>query len=89
MESLTGISRSSHPRCSVRKGVVSNFAKLTGKQLCQACNFIKKETLAQVFSCEFCEISKNTFFTEHLQIITSLIFKALTSAQNPHCRTTI
>ena len=29
-------------------------------------NFIMKETLAQVFSCEFCEISKNTFFTEHL-----------------------
>ena len=27
----------------------------------------KKETLAQVFSCEFCEISKNTFFAEHLQ----------------------
>ena len=27
----------------------------------QACNFIKKETLAQVFSCEFYEISKNTF----------------------------
>ena len=26
-------------------------------------NFIKKETLAQVFFCEFCEISKNTFFT--------------------------
>ena len=22
----------------------------------QACNFIKKETLAQVFSCEFCDI---------------------------------
>ena len=28
----------------------------------QACNFIKKETPAQVFSCEFCEISKNTYF---------------------------
>ena len=27
---------------------------------------IKKETLAQLFSCEFCEISKDTFFTEHL-----------------------
>ena len=26
-----------------------------------ACSFIKKETLAQLFSCEFCEISKNTF----------------------------
>ena len=23
-------------------------------------------TLAQEFSCEFCQISKNTFFTEHL-----------------------
>ena len=31
-----------------------------------ACDFIKKDTLAQVFSCEVCEISKNTFFTEHL-----------------------
>ena len=27
----------------------------------KACNFIKKETLAQVFSCEFYEISKSTF----------------------------
>ena len=25
------------------------------------CNFIKKETLAQVLFCEFCEIFKNTF----------------------------
>ena len=32
----------------------------------QACNFIEKQTLAQVFSAEFCEISKNTFSTEHL-----------------------
>ena len=24
-------------------------------------NFVKKETLAEVFSCEFCEISKNIF----------------------------
>ena len=30
-----------------------------------ASNFIKKETLAQVFSCEFWKIFKNTFFTEH------------------------
>ena len=34
-------------------------------------NFIKKETLAQVFSCEICVISKNTFFTEHLWAIAS------------------
>ena len=32
----------------------------------EACNFIKKETLAQVFYYEFCKISKNTFYTEHL-----------------------
>ena len=29
--------------------------------------FIKKQTLAHVFACEFCEISKNTFFTEQLR----------------------
>ena len=28
--------------------------------------FIKKEALAQVFSCDFWKISKNTFFIEHL-----------------------
>ena len=32
-----------------------------------AWNFIKKGSLAQMFSCEFCKISKNTFFTEHLR----------------------
>ena len=31
------------------------------------CIFIYKETLAQVFSCEFCEIFKNAFFTRHLR----------------------
>ena len=36
---------------------VSSLIKLQGS----ACNFIKKETLAQVFSCEFCEIYKNRF----------------------------
>ena len=44
------------------------FSKFTGKHLSQAaaCNFIEKETLGQVFSCEFCLISKNTFFTERI-----------------------
>ena len=32
----------------------------------EACNFIEKETLAQVFSCEFYEISKNMFSAEHV-----------------------
>ena len=38
----------------------------THRKTPQACNFIKKETLAQVFSCGFCEISKNAFFIKHL-----------------------
>ena len=29
---------------------------------------LKKETLVQVFSCEFCEIFKNTIFTEHIRM---------------------
>ena len=73
------INRSSHRRCSIRKGVFRNFVKLIGKHLCQSlffnkvagCNFVKKETLAQVFSYEFCEISWNTFLTEHLWVTAS------------------
>ena len=53
--------RSSRPEVFGKKGVHRNFAKFTGKRP-QPCNFIKKETLAQVFFCEFCEISENTFF---------------------------
>ena len=49
----------------------------------QACNFIKKETLAQVFSCEFCEISKNTFFTEPLWWLL-LLWTALTDPHKPN-----
>ena len=30
-------------------------------------------TLAQEFSCEFCEISKNTFFTEHFRTTASVM----------------
>ena len=43
-----------------KKGVMRSFAKFTRKHLCQ-----KSETLAQVFSCEFCQICKKAFFAEH------------------------
>ena len=39
----------------------------------EACSFIKKEALAQVFSCEFCKIFKNTIFTEHLRATLSAL----------------
>ena len=51
--------------CSVRKQVLKNFAKFTEGHLWQNLLF-KKEALAQAFSCEIFEISKNVFFTEHL-----------------------
>ena len=53
--------RSSCSEVFCKKGVLRNFEKSTVKQLCQSLFFNKKETLAQLFSCEFCEISRNTF----------------------------
>ena len=62
--------RSSRQKVYCEKDVLRNFTKFTGKhcvrvpfliKLQEVCNFIKKETLAQVFSCEFCEISQKTF----------------------------
>ena len=78
----TQYSRSSHQRCSIRKGVLRNFTKFRGKHLCQSLFFnrvadlrpitLSKERLAQVFSCEFCENSKNTLFAEHLRATASV-----------------
>ena len=89
-------------RCSVKKRVLRKFAKSRGKHLCQslffnkfaslrpkACNFIKKETLAQVFSCEFYEISKNTFFYRTPLVAASavkLLFEVCNQAQFYLCR---
>ena len=69
-------------RCSIIKGVLRNFAKFTGKHLyrrlffnkvagLRAASLLKKETLAQVFFCEFCEISKSTFYYKHLRMTVS------------------
>ena len=76
-------------RCFVKKVLLEIFAKFTGKHLCQGlfldkvaglevCNFSKKETLVQVFSCEFCEISKNIFYYRTPLVAASVlrIFKA-------------
>ena len=51
--------------------VLENFTEFTVKHCTRVsfliklqalvCNFVKKETVAQVLSCEFCQISKNTF----------------------------
>ena len=52
-------------RCSVKKvflEISQNSRENTCARVSFLINSIKKETLAQVFSCKFCEISKNTFF---------------------------
>ena len=48
--------RGNHQRCSIRKGVLRNFAKFTGKHLWQVLFYNKVAGLEK-----FCEISKNTF----------------------------
>ena len=50
------------------------------------------ETLAQVFSREFCEIYKNTFSTEHLQVTASYTTRLTdfySNSRNNHRRCSI
>ena len=57
--------------------------KFTGKHLRQslffnnACNFIEKEILPQVFSCEFRQISKYNFLVERLPVTASPVCKTM------------
>ena len=66
------------------KEVLKKFANFMGKYLCWSPSLIKlqawrhesyklykKESSTQVFSCENCEIFKNIYFQEHLQMTTS------------------
>ena len=65
----------------MQKDAFKNFTKFKGKHLCQRLVFnkvvkpeatlLKKETKAQVFFCESCEVFKNAFFTEHFRMTTS------------------
>ena len=74
------LNRSSRSEVFCKKGGLRNFVKFTGKHLCQslffnegpqACNFIKKETPAQMFPCESFETFINNFFTKHLSMTAS------------------
>ena len=57
--------------------ILQNSQENTSARVADACNFIEKETLAQLFSCEFYEISKNTFFHRAPLVATSVSFKKL------------
>ena len=62
-------------RCSVKKVFLDNLQNLQ-ENTCEFCdsgtpvNFV---TLAQVFSCEFCEFSKNTFLHRTPLVAASVI----------------
>ena len=61
---ISSNNRRSHWRCSVKKDVLRNFAKSTGKHLYRSLFFNK---VAWNFI-----LSKNTYFTEHLQTTVSV-----------------
>ena len=70
--------RSSHWRCSVKKGVLKNFANVTGKNLCWSLFLIKlqfwrpaillKKTPTQVVSCEICKLFKNNYLKRDFNV---------------------
>ena len=65
------------PEVFYKKGTLRNFVKFTG-HLCQSF-FIKKEALAQVYSCDFYEISKNIFYCRTRLVAASALFYKLLS----------
>ena len=57
--------RSSHRRYSVKKGVLRNLAKFTGKHLSPAA-LLKKRLWHRCFPVNFVKFLRTPFFTEHL-----------------------
>ena len=70
------------------------FGKAVALGLSQACKFVKKETPILGFFFDFCEIFKDTFFTEHLLVAASVIIQKSNQTIKPkqffyrirHCR---
>ena len=60
---------------SIEKHSHSTGGSTGGRSSHRRCsvNFIKKETLTQVFSCKLFELFKNTFFKEHLRTTASVV----------------
>ena len=58
------IDRSSHRKFSIKKGVLTNFSKFTGKHLCQSLLF--KRLYYRIFSVNFPKFVGPLFITKHL-----------------------
>ena len=61
-------------RCSIKK-VFLKYLQNLHENICagisQSCRLLKRDSRAGVFSCEFCETFKNTYFVGHLQTTVS------------------
>ena len=80
------INRSRRPECSAKTvflEILQNLQENTCardvliKLQVEVCNFIEKETLAQVFSREFFEVSKNNFFRKTPPMSASELLKKM------------
>ena len=75
---------SSRPRVFCKKSILENFAKFRSKHTYHSHVFIKKETLAEVFFCEFCEISeifKSNLFYRTPPLASSVIIYSVLNSQ--------
>ena len=73
--------RSNHSRCSVKKGVLKNFSKSTGKHLCQSlfnkvaglrsATLLKRRLWHRCFPVNFAKFLRTPFCTDHLWTIAS------------------
>ena len=72
-------------RCSVKKGVLRNFTKFTGKHLCQSPFFnkvadlrpeilLEKRLWHRCFSVNFAKFLRTSFLIEHLRRLLLLVF---------------
>ena len=60
-----GLAKSSHQKCSVKKDVLRNFAKFTGKHLCQSpATLLKKRLWHRSFTVSFMKFLRTPFFRE-------------------------
>ena len=61
---------------SYKKGVLRNFAKFTGKHLCQSLFLLKKRLRHRCFPVNFARFLRTPFLTEHLWWL--LLYKVIT-----------
>ena len=98
LQSVITNNKSSYWRCSVKKGVLRNFVKFTGKHPCQslffnkvagqACNFIKKRLWHRCFPVNFVKFLRKPFSKENLRwLLLNPFFQPNVSFLYPLCIT--